>query len=259
MRQPPFHFMCSGGWVASAKTWAKFSEAWRDILWMSPRIEYFKYAEAMNFKGQFTGISEVARNEKLRLFLNLIEEHKIVGIASAIPHHIFFPLFGSHPHKFVRNPYFISFYGIAGRLIAYLAANGIKEKVEFIFDFQPGSDQMREAQDGWANFREVAPPEYHDYIQVHPPSFLDDKDVVALQAADLHAGWTRETLMMIDRGEIAKPIWDPSGNKIISIGVSWGLENLITIFHSMFGYSPPVATYTFQYGLTPNGPSYALL
>jgi len=44
----------------------------------------------MHFKGQFAGISEVARNEKLRLFLNLIEEHKIVGIASAIPHYIFF-------------------------------------------------------------------------------------------------------------------------------------------------------------------------
>jgi hypothetical protein len=248
-----------GGWVASAKTWAKFSDAWRDILWMSPRIEYFKYAEAMNFKGQFAGISEASRNEKVRLFLNLIEEHKIVGIASAIPHHIFFPLFGSHPHKFVRNPYFISFYGIAGHLIAHLAANGIKEKIEFIFDFQPGSDQMREAQDGWANFREVAPAEYHDCIQVHPPSFLDDKDVVALQAADLHAGWTRETLMMLQRGATPKPIWYPSGEKIISIGVSWGLESLTAMFHSMFGYNPAVTTYTFQHGLNSDGPSYALL
>lgn len=95
----------------------------------------------MNFKGQFAGILEAARKEKLRLLINLIEEHKIVGIASAIPHNIFFPMFGNHSHKYVRNPYFISFYGIAGRLIAYLAANGIKEKVEFIFDFQPGSDQ----------------------------------------------------------------------------------------------------------------------
>jgi hypothetical protein len=225
-----------------------------------PRIEYFKYAEAMNFKGQFAGILEAARKEKLRLLINLIEEHKIVGIASAIPHNIFFPMFGNHSHKYVRNPYFISFYGIAGRLTAYLAANGIKEKVEFIFDFQPGSDQMREAQDGWSNFREVAPPEYHDYIQVHPPSFLDDKDVVALQAADLHAGWTRETLTMLERGVTdPKPIWHPSGDKIISIGVAWGLENLVTIFHSMFGFSPAIATYTFQFGLASNGPSYALL
>jgi hypothetical protein len=165
MRQAPFYVL--GGWVAPVKAWAAFSDAWRDVLRMSPRIEYFKYDEAMGLSGEFLGISEAARDEKLRLLINLIEEHELVGLASAVPHSVFYPMFGTYPHKWVRNPYYISFYGIAARLVTYLSKSGTKEKVEFIFDFQPGSDQMREAQEGWENFREMAPPEMLDYVQVH--------------------------------------------------------------------------------------------
>ncbi len=257
MRQPPFYVL--GGWVASAKTWAAFSDAWRDVLRMSPRIEYFKYDEAMRFSGEFLGISEAARDEKLRLLINLIEEHGLVGVASAIPHNIFYPMFGTYPHKWVRNPYYISFYGIAARLVRHLSASGTKEKLEFIFDFQPGSDQMREAQEGWTNFREMAPLEMLDYVQAHPPSFLDDKDVVPLQAADLHAGWTRETLMLLEQGKKVQPPWHPYGEKITSVSVSWALENLSTIFHSMFGFRPMMISYTFDHGTPARWPSFAQL
>jgi hypothetical protein len=255
MRQPPFYVL--GGWVAPVKAWVAFSDAWRDVLRMSPRIEYFKYDEAMGLSGQFLGISAAARDEKLRLLVNVIEEHGLVGVASAIPHSIFYPMFGTYPHKWVRNPYYISFYGIAARVVAFVSANGTKEKVEFIFDFQPGSDQMREAQEGWASFREMAPPEMLDCVQVHPPSFLDDKDVVALQAADLHAGWTRETLMLLDQGKTAQPPWHPCGKKITSTSVSWSLENLSTIFRSMFGFGPLMISYTFDYGIPAKWPSFA--
>jgi hypothetical protein len=258
MRQAPFYVL--GGWVAPVKTWVAFSNAWRDVLRMSPRIEYFKYDEAMGLSGEFLGISGAARDEKLRLLINLIEEHELVGVASVVPHSLFYPMFGTYPHKWVRNPYYISFYGIAARLVTYLSKSGSKEKVEFIFDFQPGSDQMREAQEGWANFREMAPPEMLAHVQVHPPSFLDDKDVVALQAADLHAGWTREALMKLEHGEQALPPWHPSGGKITSTSVSWSLEGLSTIFQTMFGFSPLMISYTLEYGIPASRwPSFAQL
>jgi len=50
MGQPPCYVL--GGWIAPAKVWAPFSDAWLDILWMKPRIEYFKFQEAMNFSGE---------------------------------------------------------------------------------------------------------------------------------------------------------------------------------------------------------------
>lgn len=126
MRQAPFYVL--GGWVAPVKTWIAFSDAWRAILRMSPRIEYFKFDEAMGLSGQFQGISEAARDEKLRLLINLIEEHGLYGIASAIPHAIFYPMFGTYPHKWVRNPYYLSFYGITARLVLTCAISGQRKK-----------------------------------------------------------------------------------------------------------------------------------
>src|SRR5262249_26574227 len=94
MNQPPLYSL--GGWVASVEKWTPFSDAWRDILWMSPRIQYFKLDEAVNFNGEFQGMSEESRNEKLRLLVALIEEFDLLGVVSLIPHNIFYPLFGRH-------------------------------------------------------------------------------------------------------------------------------------------------------------------
>src|SRR5947209_278262 len=60
------------GWVAPIKTWLAFSEDWDEVLRMSPRVQYFKWQEAMAFNGEFYGITEERRNEKLRLLIDII-------------------------------------------------------------------------------------------------------------------------------------------------------------------------------------------
>ena len=156
IRQPPFYVL--GGWFTPVQVWTEFSDAWRDILWMKPRIEYFKYVEAMNFTGQFKGISEKSRNEKLRLLINFIEEHGVQGISSVIPHNVYVPLFGDINHKTARNPYVLSFFGLVAGLVAHLSQIQSDEKVEFIFDYQPdGSDAMREVQSGWEKVSGASP------------------------------------------------------------------------------------------------------
>ena len=42
---------------------------------MSPRIRYFKFKEAMNFDGEFHGLTEQSRNEKMILLMRVIEDH----------------------------------------------------------------------------------------------------------------------------------------------------------------------------------------
>ena len=56
MGQAPVYVLA--GWVASAKVWAPFADAWDKVLRMSPRIEYFKFDDAMTFDGPFRGMSE---------------------------------------------------------------------------------------------------------------------------------------------------------------------------------------------------------
>jgi len=234
MNQPPLYSL--GGWVASTETWAPFSDAWRDILWMKPRIEYFKLDEAVNFNGEFQGMSEESRNEKLRLLVGLIEEFDLLGVVSLIPHNIVYPLFGRHPQREVRNPYVLSFFGIIARVAGYMHQAGIEDKVEFVFDYQPTS--MNQVLEGWELFKRNAPPKFRRFLTEHPPNFLDDKQFVALQAADLHAGWARIRNELLT-GTDPEPIWGKDkGSKIRSLIKIWDEHACSTVFEEMFGYKP---------------------
>jgi hypothetical protein len=241
MNQPPLYVLA--GWVAPVSVWAPFSDAWRDILWMKPRIEYFKFDEAIGFNGEFNGMSIESRNEKLRLLVNLIEEFDLLGVASLLPHHLFNPLFGRHPVWQVRNPYVLSFFGIVAHIIGHLGTHGmIDEKIEFVFDYQPHS--IKTVLEGWEQFKETAPPEFRRFLTEHPPSFLDDKNVVALQAADLHAGWARSRDELVFAGiDDVEPIWGKErGSKIRCLVKHWDEHSLSDLFEQMFGRRPVMIT-----------------
>src|ERR1700730_9070242 len=63
-----------GGFVAPAEEWAKFSDAWAAALEAKPRIRLLKTNDAMHVPphGEFRGLSEESRDEKLRLFYSII-------------------------------------------------------------------------------------------------------------------------------------------------------------------------------------------
>jgi hypothetical protein len=187
MGQPPIYVLA--GWVAPAKAWASFSDAWQDILWMSPRIEYFKFDEFIGGNGQFYGITDSLRIENFRLLHSAIKEHDLYGVSCEIPHSAFYPLFGTLPVKRLRSPYLCAFSGIITAVAEYCRNYGIDEKVEFMFDHQPG--QMTEAEADWRFLLQVSPPDYKKYLHQHAPSFMSDTGpggILALQAADLLAG-----------------------------------------------------------------------
>jgi Protein of unknown function (DUF3800) len=236
MNQPPLYAL--GGWVAPAEKWARFSDQWRDILGMKPRIEYFKLDEALGFNDQFQGISEESRKEKLRLLVGLIEEFDLLGVVSLIPHYIFHPLFGKHPRREIRNPYVLSFFGIIAQVARHMHEAGLDDQVEFFFDYQPTS--INQVLEGWELFKQSAPSRFRKFLTEHPPSFLDDKKVPALQAADLHAGWARiRNEMLLEDGVDPEPIWGKDkGSKIRSLIKIWDGDACSTVFEEMFGYRP---------------------
>lgn len=176
------------GWVAPAKTWAAFSPAWDDALRMSPRIDYFKWSEAYNFLGQFHGISERSRDEKVKLLVSVISEFKPLGVACCVPLDLYQSIFGKNPDRAMREPYHFCLFSIVTQLLNHLNQHGVSQKVDFFFDEQPG--QMEAVALSWETLRRRATPEMHNIIG--NLSFCDDRSVVGLQAADLSAGRTRE-------------------------------------------------------------------
>lgn len=176
------------GWVAPAETWAAFSREWDEALRMSPRIEYFKWAEAYNFVGEFHGISEASRDEKVKLLVSVIAEFRPLGLACSVPLDLYQSIFGGNPDRVLRNPYHFCLFSIVTQLLKFLTDSGIAEKVDFYFDEQPG--QMEAISNSWESLKRLATPEMKQIIG--NISFCNDREVVPLQAADLSAGRTRE-------------------------------------------------------------------
>jgi hypothetical protein len=250
MRQPPLYVLA--GWCATPVVWAAFADDWDAVLRMSPRIEYFKYDEAMGFKGPFHGMSQESRDLKLKLLMSVVDAHRLTGIVTLIPHIIFSQYFGKHPSPDVRNPYFPAVYALITRLLAYNASIGVTDKVEFVFDYQPGSNVMEKIIRAWETFKKLAPPPMRGMLFEHPPTFQDDKDVLPLQAADLHAGWARELNAAALNGTPAPvPIWGTRGDANTVANFIWGEKEADEIYEHIFGYPPNKFTYSFQYGLRP--------
>lgn len=246
MGQYPLYVLA--GWVAPAAQWAAFVDDWNAALLASPRIKRFKFDEAMGLTGEFLGMTAESRDEKMRRLVTVISDHKLLGIASLIPHDLFQMFFGSHKSPEVNNPYLPSFYGIISRLVRYYVDIGINEKIEFVFDYQPdrGKKSMQRAQDGWELFYNNAPPEFRSRLNAHPPSFLTDDDFVALQAADLHAGWVRA--LNVDG---LSPPWKSAGSEIVRINWTLTPEAATQFYEEMFGFKPIPFTYSFRYGYDP--------
>src|SRR5262249_30706221 len=96
------------GWIASASTWARFSDEWQEGLAMKPRLDYFQVNGAMSFSGQFARWGEQSRNERMRLLVRIIADHRPLGIASAMPYDLYQRVFGKNPDKAIAHPYFVS-------------------------------------------------------------------------------------------------------------------------------------------------------
>lgn len=219
MNQPPLSVLA--GWVAPAVQWAAFADEWDRILRMSPWVRWFKYEEAANYNGEFHGISQESRDEKVTLLVGCLEEYNPLGVSAIVSHDIFDSYFGINDSGVLRHPYALCFYQIIMRLFRhYSGLDGPLPKIEFIFDDQP--DQRDRVMQGWDKFVKAAAAMTFGAMIGSPPSFKSDKDKLPLQAADLHAGWVRESYTAEFLGKpIPTPIWKHRGAAIQR--VTWQL------------------------------------
>lgn len=250
MNQPPLYVL--GGWIAPASKWGVFVDAWQAAKLSSPRIDRFKFADALHDppKGDFHGLSKESVRLKLQQLVSVVAEHELLGICSIVPHDVFQNYFGGLESKELNNPYILSFYGIVSRLLRHFAGRTDIDKIEFVFDYQPdrGRDSMRRVQEGWDAFYATSPPKFKALLNKHPPSFLSDSEFIALEAADLQAGWVRMVNVNAFAGN--PPIEPPWGAGLMpkNIRLSWtlGPDQAANLRNELFG---PGFTYTFRHDL----------
>jgi hypothetical protein len=213
-----------GGWIGTSAEWIAFSECWKEALWMKPRLGYFKLSEAQNFTGEFGGWSQESRDERLRLLIKIIEQYKFLGVTCAWPLDDYHAVFGDIPDPGVKSPYFLAFYSIVTHIVGYYQQWGWTEKIDFVFDNQPGHIGTVTA--SWSRYLDEAPPEIRPLLPDFPV-FVDDKVALPLQAADYGVGWSRQLAedRFYDRANREAP-WGKMEVDINVLGRYWTREEM---------------------------------
>jgi len=192
----------AAGFIASVETWLEFSRDWQIVRDEPPALAYFKTKEAMGMGGspfeQFRGWTREEADHRIDKFAALIDKHKLIPTRVFIPHRHHERVFKGRVSREFDNPFFLPSYSIIQVTLRNLAARGIKEKVDFIFD-RTTRKEKKLILKAWDFFREYAARQTKP-LMGNEPDFRDSKEVLPLQVADLHAWHARKYAEMRARG-----------------------------------------------------------
>jgi len=180
----------SGG-IAAPGTWAASSNDWDAALKLGVKLRWFKFVEATGLTGEFWGVSESSRNEKVGHLRAVIYDHKIPQISTFLPLAAFDRVFRQPyiPAEF-RNPYVWLLYALISHL-AQAQERGLlplpREPIDFFFDQR--DIEREKIWKAWETFTNATWAPKH--LVGQEPQFLDDKRTPPLQMADLAAGLAR--------------------------------------------------------------------
>lgn len=175
-------------YVATAESWALFSDAWDEVLSADPKIEYFKMAEAHARRGQFERFSEKQRNRKVFALAEVIQKFRPWAFHSSISTVDFDRLVRPHSPYPMQTPYFEVFFAIVIGVAQVHKSLGVDLPCDFIFDQHDGLPGK--VLPAFEAMLATAPGELREIVG-GTPIFRDDKDFLPLQAADLLAWHVR--------------------------------------------------------------------
>lgn len=170
--------------IQSDATWATFAADWCRALAAPPAIAYLKMAEAQNRRDQFKGFSEKERNRKLHALADVVARHAPWGFHASVSTRDYRELIEPVAPYPMRTPYFLLFYAIVFGIARMHEALAVNEPCSFVFDNYSGLDKK-------------TLPVLNDMIATSGGNwggrisgrvqFADDKEEVAIQAADMLA------------------------------------------------------------------------
>lgn len=212
------------GWAATRASWDSISDSWNGVLQADPKLSYFKINDALGFKGPFKGWSELDRNAKLRALIKTIpHDRSIFGLGCHIRRDVFESMKDQIARKIYRDPYY---YCVATTMIFSVIGEGQilgVDKIDFILDKSHSAERMRRL--------------FYDDIKPRFPKLgecftLDDKETLALQAADLNAGAIRCMYDTVPRIIPGIRLLDGLPCNIFEVAHKGLLEATATVFRS---------------------------
>ncbi|MER9300980.1 DUF3800 domain-containing protein [Mesorhizobium sp. M0621] len=177
------------GLLGFSEAWVDFSNEWVNCLRQHPAIEIFKMNEAAARRGQFRGMTEAERDEKLRLLAQVINRHAKITTFSVIDLDAH-ALTWAHMPKPHSEPYFWPFQNTIMAACHTLWDAGWREKFEIIYDEQVIFGPR--AKLWYPVIKRLFEIQFPEQSSILPdePLFRSDNVCIPIQAADMFA-WCR--------------------------------------------------------------------
>lgn len=179
---PPTFVMA--GFIARAEQWEAFNNEWKAVLDESPAVEAFHMTEA-NWSGS---------NVKLPKLFDVIQRHVLSAFVLTVDHVDYSEAMKGKFSRRHDRPYFLMYLHMLDMATSWQQANGLNEKMDFIFDKKlEEEDYLRSSH---AELMRLSHQDVRERIAMSP-LWLDDKDFLPLQAADILA-WTFRRYAFLD-------------------------------------------------------------
>lgn len=179
-------------YINGAGPWVAFGHDWRAALKEPPKLAYLKMAEAQNRSGQFRGWSAADRDAKVLRMANVIAAHRPWTVHCSISRADYARIVAPVAPFPLKQPYFSCFWGIIRTAADYhlqLDRDRPPDTVpvpplDYVFDEQGGLGTDAAL---WYRWLKDGQEPAVAAMMGDQPIFGDDKELVALQAADMLA------------------------------------------------------------------------
>jgi len=182
---------CLAGYMTTAAEWMKFSDLWDDALHEFPSIESFHAVEAQGRKGEFLGMGESERDQKVYRLAQVIDSFPaLLSFDCRMSEEAFERILKPVCPYDIRDPYFILFHSIMITAARQLEPFGVDIPIDFVFDEKGriGAEALL-----WYGPMRAMQPLHLRKLLGNRPVFKTDEELIPLQAADCLAWHLRRS------------------------------------------------------------------
>ncbi|HVT38245.1 MAG TPA: DUF3800 domain-containing protein [Gemmatimonadaceae bacterium] len=177
-------FMLMAALIGRAEAMAEFADRWRECLDELPKIRVFKMRDAVKRQGEWRGLRESQRDEKVRRLARTIDRFGFRSLWVGMELEGYREIVGSTQPPPLDKPYSFVFHTMIGAALMDVAQSGERETFDIIFDEHPSLGPRARA--AYPIVRGAIDPQ-NITILPRDPVFRDDKKFLPLQGADLMA------------------------------------------------------------------------
>jgi hypothetical protein len=201
------------GYLSDERRWKRFEREWARAL-KEHGAQYLHMREYAQCRGEFEGWPERKRRALMSKLTWIIKSNVQFRVGIVVPCEAYKQTAGSiEPNNTRLSPFWLCFQDCLSAIAEYCQEHKITDDIALVFD--ENNESSKHANGFYNSFKQSSNvPNRNQLVSL---SFVNDKKVTPLQAADLlayelnkyHRGYVRKPLEMLDGTFGAFRVWTP--------------------------------------------------